>query len=200
MSSLMDLPSEEAIKKMEEIHPHRGSGPSDANGNRPQEKYYQERREADDWLRRSVNELDSISIERGNPIFFALTNDKESVLKAMLSTPGTDVLVVELHKADLSKFSFTFGDSMGNHLLLQGKDAFLSDRHEMNGQIMDFKMLAEAIKKYGTGADGVEAHYWSPIQPDGVIIPGSSITPSHDAKPSVTVGAAKPPANSCKRL
>lgn len=185
---------------MEEIHPHRGSGPSDANGNRPQEKYYQERREADDWLRRSVNELGSISIERRNPVFFALTNDREVVLKAMLTAPCTDVLVVEVNKTDLSKFSFTFGDSMGNHLLLQGKDAFLSGRHEMNGQIMDFKTLAEAIKKFGLGADGVEAHYWSPIQPDGVIIQGGSITPSHDAKSSATATTAKPLANTYKRL
>lgn len=183
---------------MEEIHPHRGSGPSDANGNRPQEKYYQERREADDWLRRSVNDLDSILMERKNPVFFALTNDREAVLKAMLSGSGNDVLVVELNKADISKFSFTFGDSMGNHLLLQGKDAFLSDRHEMNGQIMDFKNLAEAIKKYGLGKDGIEAHYWSTKQPDGMIIKGSSIAPIHDVKSTATIATTKTVASTYK--
>jgi len=191
MDSLMDLPPEAAVKKMEEIHPHRGSGPADENGNRPQAAYYQERKEADDWLRRSASELDGVGMERKNPVFFAFTNDPDTVLKAMTSGRGNDVLVVPLEKADLSKFSFTFGDSMGNHLLLQGKEAFLSARHDMNGQVMNAQSLAEAVKKHGIGADGIEAHYWSEKQPDGMIVKGLPAAPKQDAMPLASAPTAK---------
>lgn len=195
MDSLMDLPEKDALRKMEEIHPHRGSGPADENGNRPQAAYYNERKEADDWLRRSAGDLDGVTMDRQNPVFFALTNDPETVLKAMTRSPGSDVLVVPLEKADLSKFTFTFGDSMGNHLLLQGKEAFLSGRHDMNGQVMDAKGLAEAVKKFGAGADGVEAHYWSREEPAGQIIKGAPAAPraeSAAAAPAVRTGASGP--------
>gem|GEM_PF-1087768 len=192
MDSLMDLPEKDAIKTMEQIHPHRGSGPADENGNRPQAAYYAERKEADDWLRRSAAELAGVQMERQNPVFFAFTNDLDTVLHAMMKDGGSDILVVPVEKADLSKFTFTFGDSMGNHLLLQGKEAFLSARHDMNGQVMNARDLAEALQKHGAGPDGIEAHYWSRREPEGRIIKGTPAAPKADAAP------AKPAANALK--
>ncbi len=161
MSSVMDLPKDEAIALMEKIHPHRGTGDADANGSRSQEKYYNDRKATDDWLRENAGAV----MDRRNPVFFALTNDPETVKKYMTAS-GSDVLVVALKDADLSRLSFTFDDSMGNFFARDGKSVFMNDTHPLHGTVLDAEGMAKAIAKYGTlQADGnprtFEAQYWS---------------------------------------
>lgn len=161
MSSVMDLPKADAIALMEKIHGHRGTGDADENGKRPQEKYYNERKATDDWLRENAGAV----MDRQNPVFFALTNDPDTIKKYMTAA-GSDVLVVSLKDADLSRFSFTFDDSMGNFFARDGKSHFLSDKHPLHGTVMDAAAMAKAIAQYGTQLpDGnprtFEAQYWS---------------------------------------
>ncbi len=174
MSSVMDLPKDEAIALMEKIHPHRGTGDADANGTRSQEKYYTDRKATDDWLRENAGAV----MDRQNPVFFAFTNDPETVKKYMTAS-GSDVLVVALKDADLSRLSFTFDDSMGNFFARDGKSHFLNDKHSLHGTVMDAEAMAQAIAKYGTlQADGTprtfEAQYWSNKPLKGEVVPGQS--------------------------
>jgi len=171
MPSVMDLPKGEAIALMEKIHGHRGTGDADENGKRPQEKYYNERKATDDWLRENAGAV----MERQNPIFFALTNDPETVKKHM-SAAGSEVLVVPLKDLDLSKWSFTFDDSMANFFAREGKSFFRSDEHPLHGTVMDAEKLAKAIAQYGTKLpDGsprnFEAQYWSDKPLTGEVVP-----------------------------
>ncbi len=161
MSSVMDLPKADAIALMEKIQGHRGTGDADANGKRQQEKYYNERKATDDWLRDNARAV----MDRQNPVFFALTNDPDTIKKYMTAA-GSDVLVVPLKDADLSHFSFTFDDSMGNFFARDGKSHFLSDAHPLHGTVMDAATMAKAIAQYGTQLPDdsprtFEAQYWS---------------------------------------
>jgi len=171
LSSLMDLPEKDALEKMKTIHPHRGSGPADENGNRPQEKYYAERRDADNWLRDFADGA-NIARDRKNPIFFALTNDLDTVRDAM-ARGGSTVMAIPLEKVDLSQWTFTCGDSMGNFLSKQNISAFLSEKHALTGTAMDARDLASVIQKGDVPKDGFEAHYWSttPLAADIVASP-----------------------------
>lgn len=174
MSSVMDLPKPDAIALMEKIHGHRGTGDADENGKRSQEKYYNERKATDDWLRENAG----VVKDRQNPIFFALTNDPDTVKKFMTAS-GSDVLVVPLKDLDLSKWSFTFDDSMANFFAREGKSFFRSDEHPLHGTVMDAAKLAKAIAQYGTNLpDGsprtLEAQYWSHVPLKGEVVPGQS--------------------------
>lgn len=192
LSSLMDLPEKEAIDKMKEIHPHRGAGPADENGHRPQETYYAQRRDADNWLRDFADAAD-IARDRKNPTFFALTNDFEKVREAM-AKGGSTVIAMPLEKADLSQWTFTAGDSMGNYLSKQNVSAFLSAEHALTGTAMDARKLAEVIKKGDIPKDALEAQYWSskPLPAEIVATPtGLTVTqPAQTA--SATVRPSKP--------
>lgn len=181
MSSVMDLPKADAIALMEKIHGHRGTGDADENGKRSQEKYYNERKATDDWLRENAGAV----MERLNPVFFALTNDPDTVKKFMTAS-GSDVLVVPLKDLDLSKWSFTFDDSMANFFAREGKSFFRSDEHPLHGTVMDGGKMVKAIAQYGTNLpDGTprtfEAQYWSEAPLKGEVVPGRSpATPKAD--------------------
>lgn len=191
LSSLMDLPEKDAIEKMKEIHPHRGSGPADENGHRPQEKYYAERRDADNWLRDFADNA-NIARDRKNPTFFALTNDLDTVRDAM-ARGGSTVMAIPLEKVDLSQWTFTCGDSMGNYLSKQNISAFLSEKHALTGRAMDARDLASVIKKGDLPKDGFEAHYWSttPLAADIVASPKNT-APTAISNKSTTPKAANP--------
>ena len=191
LSSLMDLPEKDAIEKMKEIHPHRGTGPADENGNRPQETYYTQRRDADNWLRDFADQAD-IARDRKNPTFFALTNDFETVRAAMAKS-GSAVIAMPLEKADLSQWTFTCGDSMGNYLSKQNISAFLNEKHALTGTAMDAKKLAEVIQKGDMPRDGFEAQYWSttPLPATVVAVPKSA-APENTSKPPVAPRTNKP--------
>lgn len=193
MSSVMDLPKAEAVALMEKIHGHRGTGDADENGKRPQEKYYSERKATDDWLRENSTAV----MDRQNPIFFALTNDPDTIKKYMTAA-GSDVLVVPLKDADLSRFSFTFDDSMGNFFARDGQSHFLNDKHPLHGTVMDAATMAKAIAQYGTDQpDGkprtFEAQYWSETPLKGEVVrAGNRAAPKADEYGRDTVTAEKP--------
>ncbi|MEZ0261016.1 MAG: GNAT family N-acetyltransferase [Alphaproteobacteria bacterium] len=167
LSTIMDLPKDEAIAKMKEIHPGRGIGEADEHGKRDQTKYYQLRREADQWIADNSTAVK----DRKNPIFFALTNDPETVRRHM-NTPGNNTLIMPLAEADLSKFSITFDDSMGNYrtTVLDTKNTgingeFLPDKSPVHGQVLNAEQFAAAIKAHGVndatgGRRNIEAQYW----------------------------------------
>jgi len=188
LSSLMDLPEKDAIETMKQIHPHRGSGPAEENGLRPQEAYYAERRDADNWLRDFADSTD-IARDRKNPTFFALTNDPDTVSAAM-AKGGSTVIAMPLEKADLSQWTFTCGDSMGNYLSQKNISAFLSEKHALTGTAMDAKKLAAVIQKGDIPKDGFEAQYWSTTPlPATVVSAPKNMVPDTTQKPT-----APPPA------
>lgn len=199
MSSVMDLSKPDAIALMEKIHGHRGTGDADENGKRSQEKYYHERKATDDWLRENAGAV----MERQNPIFFALTNDPDTVKKFMTAS-GSDVLVVPLKDLDLSKWSFTFDDSMANFFAREGKSFFRSDEHPLHGTVMDAGKMAKAIAQYGVNLpEGsprtFEAQYWSKAPLKGEVVPGRSpATPKPDEY-GRDKSAAEPPVAAIKQ-
>jgi hypothetical protein len=177
LSSLMDLPPDEAVAAMKKIHPTRGIGPADQDGNRPQKKYYADRKTTDDWLRENAGGTAGVAMERKNPTFFALTKDPDGLVKKM-SAAGHDLLVVAAQDADLSRWSFTFDDSMGSFLSTRGQSVFLPDKHPMHGKVLNAQQLAAAIETYGTaqsdgGTRNIEAQYWSKEPLKGAVVPGA---------------------------
>jgi hypothetical protein len=165
LSSVMDLPKDEAVALMEKIHPHRGIGVADANGNRDQQLYHADRQQTDSWLR--DNAPDGVKPERENPTFFRVTNDPAVVKQAIEDgAAGKGVMVAAVKDLDMSHWSFTFDDSMGNFFSTKGKSVFLEDKHDLHGTVMDAKDLAKAVTHHGTDLpDGkpraIEGQYWS---------------------------------------
>ena len=167
LGTIMDLPRDEAIAKMNEIHPTRGIGEADEHGKRDQTKYYELRHAADKW----VGENSTAVRDRNNPIFMALTNDPETVRRHM-NSPGNNVLVMPLSDMDPTKLSITFDDSMGNYrtTVLDTKNTgingeFLSDKSPVHGTVMNVEQFAAAIKVHGVtdgtgGPRTIEAQYW----------------------------------------
>ncbi|MFN7114444.1 MAG: hypothetical protein ACK4PK_08805 [Alphaproteobacteria bacterium] len=190
MASLMDLPEKDAIAKMKEIHPHRGTGPADENGNRPQETYYAQRRDADNWLRDFADNND-IARDRKNPTFFALTNDYEKVREAM-AKGGSTVIAMPLEKADLSQWTFTAGDSMGNYLSKKNVSAFLTAEHALTGTAMDARKLAEVIKKGDIPKDAFEAQYWSSKPLPAEVVASPAAPAQKQPAQSAAAAPAKP--------
>ena len=91
-----------------------------------------------------------------------------------------------LKDLDLSKWSFTFDDSMANFFAREGKSFFRSDEHPLHGTVMDAGKMVKAIAQYGTNLpDGTprtfEAQYWSEAPLKGEVVPGRSpATPKAD--------------------
>jgi hypothetical protein len=203
LSTIMDMPKDEAIAKMEEVHPTRGIEEPDENGHRDQKKYYQLRADADSWVRDNSDALK----DRQNPVFFALTQDPETV-RANMNSPGNKVLVMPLQDADLSKFSITFDDSMGNYrtTVLNTKATgingeFLPDISPMHGTVMNARQFADAIAAHGTtdatgGPRNIEAQYWGTEPLKAQIFDHDPALPKPSSKPKADfTAAAKPPAS-----
>lgn len=172
-SSIMDLPKDEAVRVMEERAGFRGRGPARTDGTRDQEAYYADRKASDDWLRAQRSETDA----RLNPVFFSLTDDPQHFIDMNDKNPnGYDkVMVIPVSKLDMTQWSFTFDDSMGNYFSRGGNDRnpdtenFLTDSHPLHGTVMDARSAAQAITQYGTRLnDGsgrereIEAQFWGP--------------------------------------
>lgn len=178
LSTVMDLPRDEAIATMKAVHPTRGIGDPDANGHRDQTKYYELRAAADKW----VGDNSTAIKDRDNPIFMALTRDPETVRRHM-NSPGNNVLLMPLADMDPAKLSITFDDSMGNYrtTVLDTKNTgingeFLPDISPVHGKVMNVAQFAAAIKTHGMndasgGPRTIEAQYWGKDPLKAQIIP-----------------------------
>jgi len=185
LSSVMDLPKDEAVALMEKVHPHRGIGAADENGNRDQKLYHADRKQTDNWLRDNAPE--GVKPDRDNPIFFRVTNDPAVIQQAIEDgAAGKGVMIAAAKDLDMSRWSFTFDDSMGNFFSTKGKSIFLEDKHALHGTVMDAKDLAKAVTTHGTDLpDGrprsIEGQYWSktPVK----AVPGSTPAKSQVSAP-----------------
>ncbi len=164
-ASIMDLPKDEAIALMERNDGYRGTGEADANGKRDQAKYHADRSATDGWLRENTLAI----TDRDNPLYFSLTKDPKFFESMMPKSADHDLLVVPLKNLDMSRWSFTYDDSMGNYFIQKGEPEktgnFISDKHPLHGNIMDAATVGDAVRHYGTNLpDGspreIEAQYW----------------------------------------
>ncbi|MBI1214365.1 MAG: hypothetical protein GC185_00935 [Alphaproteobacteria bacterium] len=130
------------------------------DGSGGQEAYLDKRREVEDWLRQTARQ-EGIDIRKQNPVYFTLTKEpQDSTLN-----DGRKVLSIPAEQIDLSVFSFTVGDSMGNFL---GPER---DDHPLRLAVLTARQVEKIVEKEGVSSDYlkggryIEVQMWAPSPP-----------------------------------